>query len=369
MDEMLIINAGSSSLKFSVFEGKERVLTGSIEEIATNASTLDVNGNTSEFSCPSFTEGVSKISELLLEHSITPTRIGYRVVFGGRAFTRPTVIDESILQMLSSLTPFAPLHMPQEIEIIQQFRTQFPKSIHFASFDTSFHAAIPELAKHSSLPYAFFDEGVQRYGFHGLSYEYISKQKEGMHGRILVAHLGSGSSVCALKDGRSIDTSMGLTPLGGVPMCTRSGDLDPGILLYLFRKGMTREEVEQLLEKKSGLLGMSGISKDMRELLKSDLPKAKIAVDYFCYEVAKKMSSYLAPLGGVDGLVFTAGIGERSPEIRSKICTYLSFIGVEIDQEKNQKNNRIITSPHGKVPVYVIPTDEERVIVDHFDEL
>jgi acetate kinase len=276
-----------------------------------------------------------------------------------------------VLDELHRLVPLAPLHQPYNLAAIEAVAEQLPNVPQVACFDTSFHRGQPDVAEVVPLPRELCKNGVQRYGFHGLSYEYIASvlpevAPEIANGRVVVAHLGSGASMCALKAGKSIDSTLGFTALDGLCMGTRPGAIDPGVILYLFQNlGLNPEEVETILYKKSGLLGISGISNDMRDLLANRAPGARLAVDYFVYQASKQLGALAAVLGGIDGLVFTAGIGENSAEIRQRICQRASWLGVQVDDAANEQRGPRISLPASKVPVWVIPTNEELMIARH----
>jgi len=297
--------------------------------------------------------------------------VGHRVVHGGPRFAGPIVLNPQVLAELLELVPLAPLHQPYNLAAIEAVTERLPGVPQVACFDTSFHRGQPAVAELVPLPREIRERGVQRYGFHGLSYEYIASvlpqiAPEIASGRVLVAHLGSGASMCALRAGKSIDSTLGFTALDGLCMGTRPGALDPGVVLHLFQGlGLPAEEVETLLYKKSGLLGISGISSDMRDLLGKTEPEARLAVDYFVYRAAKEIGALAAVLGGVDALVFTAGIGENSAEIRQRICQSSAWLGIELDAQANAAGGPRITTRQSKVSAWVIPTNEELMIARH----
>lgn len=297
--------------------------------------------------------------------------VGHRVVHGGASYARPTVVNQQVLAELKEIIPLAPLHQPYNLAAIEAIFQRLPNVPQVACFDTGFHQGHTEVAKLLPLPRDLRNSGLRRYGFHGLSYEYVAsvlpaKAPEIAKGRVIVAHLGGGASLCALKDGESIDNTLGFTALDGLCMGTRPGSLDPGAILYLFQSlGLSPEAVEAILYKKSGLLGISGISNDMRDILASADPCARLAVDYFVYRLTKEIGASVAVLGGVDGLVFTAGIGENSPEIRRRTCDASAWLGIELDPEANCRNDLRISTPQSKVSVWVIPTNEELMIARH----
>jgi acetate kinase len=301
--------------------------------------------------------------------------VGHRVVHGGAHFARPTIVDRQVLAQLYELIPLAPLHQPYNLAAIEEVCERLSGVPQVACFDTSFHCGHSAVASLVPLPKELCKSGLRRYGFHGLSYEYIASvlpevAPEIARGRVIVAHLGSGASLCAMKEGKSFDSSLGFTALDGLCMGTRPGALDPGVVLYLFQGlGLSVKEVEALLYKKSGLLGISGISNDMRDLLTSNEPDAKVAVDYFIYRAAKEIGALAAVLEGIDGLVFTAGIGENSPEIRRRICESAAWLGLEFDAEANTNKAQRISTPQSKVSTWVIPTNEEIMIARHTGSL
>jgi acetate kinase len=298
---------------------------------------------------------------------------GHRLVHGGARYTEPQRITPKFLSSLKKLVPLDPDHLPEAIKGIQFLAKKFPKLPQVACFDTAFHSSLPTLAKMYALPRRFYDEGVRRYGFHGLSYEYIVGELRKLEAkqaadRVIVAHLGSGASIVALENGKSMDTSMGFTPLEGLVMSARSGDLDPGLLLYLLaEKKMSAKAAGTLLNKQSGLRGVSGSSGDMRELLEKakQEPHAAEAIDLFCYRAKKYIGAYAAALGGLDALVFTGGIGERAPAIRERICSGLDFLGIRLDAAPNRANAPVISTSDSRVNVRVIQTNEDLMIVQH----
>jgi acetate kinase len=386
MDEYtLVLNAGSSSLKFCVFvrsEDKEWKVAarGQIEGIGTmtRLSAKDAEGNVLAKADlgAAVVDGHSAIEALAswLRSKWAGSRVlgvGHRVVHGGVRFAQPVVVTRQTLNDLSELIPLAPLHQPYNLAAIEAVFKHLPEVPQVACFDTGFHSGHSQLASLVPLPKNICSSGLQRYGFHGLSYEYIASvlpeiAPEIANGRVVVAHLGSGASVCAIKDGKSIDSSFGFTALDGLCMGTRPGALDPGVVLYLFQNlALTAKEVETILYKQSGLMAISGISNDMRDLLDRTEPEARLAVDYFVYSAAKEIAALAAVLGGIDSLVFTAGIGENSPEIRRRICEACKWLGVELDAEANANRRPRISAPQSKVSAWVIPTNEELMIARH----
>ena len=297
--------------------------------------------------------------------------VGHRVVHGGAEHSRPLVVDDAALAKLEQFVPLAPLHQPHNLAAIRAASAALPGVPQVACFDTAFHRGHEPVAELFALPYDLYQAGVRRYGFHGLSYEYIAAAlpeaaPEIASSRVVVAHLGSGASLCGLKGGRSVDSTMGFTALDGLPMGTRTGQLDPGVVLYLMQeRGLTAKDLEALLYKKSGLLGISGVSNDMRDLLASKEPRARLAVDYFVFRVARETAALACALGGLDGVVFTAGIGERSTEIRRRVCEQLAWLGVELDPAANERGGPRISRAGAKVSAWVVPTNEELMIARH----
>ena len=388
MDELaLVLNAGSSSLKFCVYrrasgESLRLDARGQIEGIGTSPR-LNVKD-------PS---GVSLISQDVAVRdgrqavevfaawmksaygAANIQGVGHRVVHGGPRFAGPTIVTAAVLAELRELIPLAPLHQPYNLAAIEAVFARLPGVPQVACFDTSFHRGQPAVSELVPLPRDLRQAGLQRYGFHGLSYEYIASvlpqvAGEIAGGRVIVAHLGSGASLCAMRAGKSVDSTLGFTALDGLCMGTRPGALDPGVVLYLFQGlQLTAAQVETILYKKSGLLGISGISSDMRDLLGRSEPEARLAVDYFVYRAAKEIGALAAVLGGVDALVFTAGIGENSAEIRRRICEASAWLGVVLDSQANAAGGPHITSPGSKVSAWVIPTNEELMIARHMSQL
>jgi acetate kinase len=300
-----------------------------------------------------------------------PVAIGHRVVHGGPDYSAPTAITETILMRLDAFSPLAPLHQPNNLAPIRAVRARQPQMLQVACFDTAFHRGHPEIADRYALPESFYKEGVRRYGFHGLSYEYIADRlpsiaPEIAKGRVVVAHLGSGASMCAIHRGKSMECTLGFTALDGLPMGTRPGQLDPGIVLYLMsEKGMSAKEIERFLYNECGLKGLSGISNDVRDLLESEDPRAKRALDHFVYRIALCAGMLVSAMGGIDSFVFTAGIGENAPRIREAVASRLAWLGLELDAEANVKGGPRISREGSRVACYVIPTDEELMIARH----
>jgi acetate kinase len=385
----LVLNAGSSSLKFCMFQRPQGapwqvVERGQIEGIGTSPhlSVKDAGGKPliDETLAPSVSDGRAAIDTLSgwLRSKYSGGRIvgvGHRVVHGGPSFSGPVVVTREILAELKGLTPLAPLHQPHNLSPIEAVFERMPDVPQVAVFDTGFHRGHPAVATVVPLPRDLCKGGVERYGFHGISYEYIASvlpevAPEIADGRVIVAHLGSGASICALKGRKSVDTTMAFTALDGLCMGTRPGAIDPGIVLYLFQQlGLSVKQVEDVLYKKSGLLGISGISNDMRDLLGRTEPEARLAVDYFVYRAAKEIGALAAALGGVDALVFTAGIGENSAEIRKRISESSAWLGIEFDDAANAARGPRISKARSKVSVWVIPTNEELMIARHTSSL
>jgi acetate kinase len=384
-DYALVLNAGSSSLKFCVYrrpgvEGWRLEARGQIEGIGT-APRLSAKGGeggvlVDEKLDEAVRDGRAALDALSawLRSRYGGSRVlgvGHRVVHGGARFAGPTVVTPEVLAELHKLVPLAPLHQPYNLAAIEAVADRLPGVPQVACFDTSFHRGQPAVAEVVPLPREICGSGVQRYGFHGLSYEYIASvlpqvAPEIAAGRVIVAHLGSGASLCALRNGKSVDSTLGFTALDGLCMGTRPGALDPGVVLYLFQNlGLSPKEVEAILYKKSGLLGISGISNDMRDLLGREEPAARLAVDYFVYRAAKEIGALSAVLGGVDGLVFTAGIGENSAEIRRRIAEASAWLGIEIDPAANDAKAPRISRAGSRVSAWVIPTNEELMIARH----
>jgi acetate kinase len=305
------------------------------------------------------------------EHKLSPLAVGHRVVHGGPDYDRPVLIDHGVIARLERLTALAPLHQPHNLAPIRTLLAKFPALPQVACFDTAFHRGHDEVADHYAIPRRLHEEGVRRYGFHGLSYEYIAKTLPGVapeiaRGRVIVAHLGSGASMCAMHGGRSVESTMGFTALDGLPMGTRTGQIDPGVVLYLMtEKGMSPAGVQDFLYRDCGLKGLSGVSNDMRELQDSSDPHAAFAVDYFVYRVGLQAGMLAAALQGVDGFVFTAGIGENSVGIRARIAERLQWLGVSLDPAENARHARRISRTDSQIPVYIVPTDEELMIAQH----
>lgn len=389
-DLLVVLNAGSSSLKFSVYRQDrlvfELLVRGQIagllrapKFLAYDAQKRTVGQHEWE---PGTQLGHQDAIQYLLEwgqngpfagHQVVA--VGHRVVHGGLEFTEPVLVDDAILTRLESLAPLAPLHQPHNLSAIRAVADANPEVAQVACFDTSFHSGHETVESVFALPRELTATGIRRYGFHGLSYEYIASRLPEVDpwaggGRTVVAHLGSGASMCAMHDGRSIASTMGFTALDGLPMGTRCGALDPGVMLYLMdQHGMDALALEKLLYRESGMLGVSGISNDMRVLLESDDPRAAEAVDLFVHRIVRELGSLAAALGGLDSLVFTAGIGANSPEIRERVCRAVAWLGLEFDPDSNATSGPRISRPGSAVSAWVIPTNEELMIARHTQRL
>jgi len=384
---LLVLNAGSSSIKFSVFcidqQELQVVIKGQVDGIGSKPF-FRAKNKQQKVITELFLEGelidhhqaLNFLLDWLDTHSPNGKiiAVGHRVVHGGPDITAPALIDDQLMQILESLTPLVPLHQPHNLAGIRAIAKTRPDIPQVACFDTSFHTSCAGVTRRFGLPEELFQEGIRRYGFHGLSYEYIAsvlrtETPEIADKKVVIAHLGNGCSMCAMDGGKSVDTSMGFSALDGLLMGTRCGSLDPGVLLYLMReKGLGADQLEQLLYKESGLLGISGITNDMRELLESTAPQADIAVDLFVYRIRRELGSLVAALGGLDALVFTAGIGENSAQIRQRVCEDAKWLGVELDESLNEMNKQALaylSSVKSKVPVFVVPADEELMIAQH----
>jgi len=385
MDTILVVNAGSSSVKFQVFsvegEGKlRRLIKGQMDGIGSRPRLRASGADSDPLADRAYPiEAVPDVPAamgiaggwLRDELRINPMVVGHRVVHGGPDYDRPVQIDHGVVARLERFVALAPLHQPHNLAPIRSLLANFPALPQVACFDTAFHRTHDAVADYYAIPYQLHAEGVRRYGFHGLSYEYVAKTlpqvaPEIAKGRVIVAHLGSGASMCALKGGRSIESTMGFTALDGLPMGTRPGQIDPGVVLYLLsEKGMSASNAQNFLYRDCGLKGLSGISNDMRELEASEDPKAKLAIEYFVYRIGLNAGMLAAALQGLDAFVFTAGIGENSVGIRARIVDQLGWLGVTLDEAENSRHARLISRSDSRIPVYVIPTDEELMIAQH----
>jgi acetate kinase len=379
---ILAINSGSSSLKAALYEidKSEKLLVAiDVRRIGIPGGRIrasDAQGKTlfdSEVNLPDHVAALNKTLQWLRRENHEIHAVGHRVVHGGPSYSEPQVITSKVMSALRELTPIDPDHMPQAISAIETVGCEHPSLVQVACFDTAFHRQMPKVAQLCPLPARFYDDGVLRYGFHGLSYEYVISELRRLDGqvadgRVVIAHLGNGASMTALHQGKSVDTSMGFTPTAGLLMGTRSGDIDPGVLLYLIEeKKMTAKAVNHLLNKDSGLLGVSGTSEDMQDLLQrgKDDSQASLAIELFCLRAKKHLGAYAALLGGLDAVVFTAGIGEHAPEVRERICSGLQFIGLKLDPVRNQESASLISANSSQVQVRVIKTNEELMISRH----
>lgn len=393
---VLVVNAGSSSIKCSVYrviedagvEGGARAIHGAggqiegigvaprvVAHMADGRLIVDEKFPVAQVADH---DAAFRLLRLVLAVGLRdtpPAAIGHRVVHGGAQYREAALIDDKVIGDLDALTPLAPLHQPHNLAAIRAVRLAAPELPQVACFDTAFHATNGIMAQLFALPYHFYDEGIRRYGFHGLSYEYIAKHlhqvaPEIARGRLVAAHLGNGASLCAMHDGKSVETTMGLTALDGLPMGTRSGAIDAGAVLWMMARGMDYHAIEKLLYQESGLKGLSGVSSDMRELLASDADQAKLAIDFYTYRIAQEVGKLATVLGGLDGLVFTGGIGEHAAPVRARVCERLApLFGVTLDAEANLKANaggqERVSARDSRVPVFAVPTDEEGMIALH----
>ncbi|MEI6098400.1 MAG: acetate/propionate family kinase [Alphaproteobacteria bacterium] len=374
---VLTLNAGSSSLKFALFPqaGDHPLATGLADRIGPEGTLKLKAGDgqpiqPAEGDLSSHAGAIRTVIDSLrrAHNSLTVLSVGHRVVHGGDAYAAPVTVDDAVLGHLSTLAPFAPLHQPHNLSGIHAARAAFPGVPQVACFDTAYHRNHPWVNDAFALPRSLYDEGVRRYGFHGLSYAYIAGELARVapllaQGRVIVAHLGNGASMCGMENGQSIASTMGFSALDGLPMGTRCGQLDPGVLLYLMdQKGMNAAQISDLLYKQSGLLGISGLSNDMRVLEAAGTPEAAQAIDYFVFRCQREVGAMAAALGGIDALVFCGGIGENSRLIRSRICARLGWMGVELDAGRNAANAQVISTDLARTTVMVLPTNEELVI-------
>jgi len=382
---ILVVNAGSSSLKFQVYElGTDHELSftlgGQVSGIGGSRAAFKVKDSSG--TClvdrslqPSEARNLAGAQEIMaawLQERIPapPIAVGHRIVHGGPKLSRSVLITQEILEYLDSLVPLAPLHQRNNLAPVHVIFEHWPEIRQVACFDTAFHRTQDNVVQHFALPEEYFERGVRRYGFHGLSYQYIAGRlreilPEIATGRVIAAHLGSGASACAMVDGVSRETTMGFTALDGLPMGTRPGRLDAGVVLWMLEQGMSHDEIQDLLYNGSGIKGLSGISNDMRTLLASDEPAAALALNYFSYRTAESIAGLCVAAQGLDALVFTAGVGENSPEIRTRVCQHLAWMGVQLDEAANAANSLTISHPDSCISVLVVPTNEEAVIARH----
>jgi acetate kinase len=385
MDTILVVNAGSSSVKFQVYSAEgdgvlRRQIKGQMDGIGSRPRLRAGGANGEPLADRAYpVEAVADVPAAMAvagnwlrdELRVTPVAVGHRVVHGGPDFSSPVLIDHGVVSRLERFVSLAPLHQPHNLAPIRSLLANFPALPQVACFDTAFHRTHDPVADHYAIPRQLYAEGVRRYGFHGLSYEYIARTLPGVapdvaKGRVIVAHLGSGASMCAIKGGRSVESTMGFTALDGLPMGTRPGQIDPGVVLYLIsEKGMSAGHVQDFLYRDCGLKGLSGISNDMRELESSSDPHARLAIDYFVHRIGLNAGMLAAALQGLDAFVFTAGIGENSASIRARIAERLGWLGVTLDAGENTRHARLISRADSRIPVYVVPTDEELMIAQH----
>jgi acetate kinase len=385
---ILTINAGSSSLKFALFAAGtlDCIASGQIDGLGTDPNLVVKDGSgakviTDTLEGERFVADHSSALRTILDAladqfpEARVAAVGHRVVHGGLAFAAPVLVDDEIIRQLESLVPLAPLHQPHNLAGIEAVSTAFPGVPQVACFDTAFHRAHPFVNDVFALPRALYDEGVRRYGFHGLSYEYVTGKLAEIapyhaRGRVIVCHLGSGASMCAIRGGHSVASTMGFSALDGLPMGTRPGQIDPGVLLYLMdQKGMDAKAISNLLYKESGLKGLSGISNDMRELEASDDPRARQAIDYFVFRVRREIGGMAAVLEGLDAIAFCGGIGENSRLIRESVLEGMEWLGIELDLDRNRGNAEVISSDRSGVRAFVIRTNEELMIAQHTEQV
>jgi acetate kinase len=385
MDAVVVINAGSSSIKFSLFTAASGELAlvarGQAEGLFTSPRFVAKGADGAVLAEKSWGEGVQLGHGGALEHLVGFLRaqfpqhrvvaVGHRVVHGGLEYSRPVRVDAAVIAALEKFVPLAPLHQPHNLAPIRALRERSPALVQVACFDTAFHRGQPALAQAFALPKSITDRGVRRYGFHGLSYEYIAQalaryDARAAAGRTIVLHLGNGASMCAMAAGNSVASTMGFTTVDGLPMGTRCGSIDPGVMLYLMDElGMDARAIEKLIYKESGLLGVSGISSDMRTLEASADPAAKLAIDLFAYRIGRELGSLAAALAGLDAIVFTAGIGEHSRALRARVCADAAWLGVDLDPAANEANGPRLSMAGSRVAAWVVPTDEELMIARH----
>lgn len=375
---ILTLNAGSSSLKFALYDaevGDDALASGQVDRIGPDGV---LHLRRTDGAAPDPASGGLNTHEEALQTvlgvlksefpGLDVVAVGHRVVHGGTEFDAPMRLEPTTLTALEAFSPFAPLHQPHNLAGVRAAFAAFPGAPQIACFDTAFHRQHPFVNDTFALPRTYFEKGVRRYGFHGLSYDFIAGELARFEpdlaaGRVVVAHLGNGASMCALRDGKSVASTMGFSALDGLPMGTRCGQLDPGVMLYLMtEEGLDAQEISDLLYKKSGLLGLSGISNDMRTLEASDLPEANEAIDYYTFRIRRELGAMAAALEGLDALVFCGGVGENSARIRAEVCEPMEWLGIELDQTANAENAQVISVPSSRVRVLVIPTNEELVI-------
>lgn len=384
--DLLIINAGSSSIKFAIYASKEHMslhFSGGINGVRSDSATLSVMNfannkkETIKAKASSFSEANAFLIDQLRNYIDLKTikAVGHRIV-QGMEHTEPAIVTNELMAQLEKFSEYDPDHLPAELELIKVFAKKFPGVLQVACFDTAFHATLPKVAKTFAIPKEYYEEGIKRYGFHGISYSYLmqeltTREKLLANGKIILAHLGSGASLAAVKDGKCVDTSMGFTPAAGIPMSTRSGDIDPGVAWFLMKKGLDEKAFNDLINHKSGLLSVSKISANMQDLLSKEKENedASLAIDLFCYQTKKYIGGYAAAMGGLDVLVFSGGIGENAPIIRQRICESLEFLGIKLSDDSNDNNNWQISSKDSSVAVFVIPTNEELMIATETNKI
>ncbi|RIY40946.1 acetate/propionate family kinase [Neopusillimonas maritima] len=380
---LLVVNAGSSSLKFGVYESDgDKVLdltySGRVTGIGSTSPRFRVGSSDrpglvdrelAAHEVSSLDQAQALVSDWLAQNlKRDPDAVGHRIVHGGPNYHDSVLVTPAVLQELEGLASLAPLHQRNNLHPVHVIGQRHPLLPQVACFDTAFHRGHRDVVERFAIPERFFQQGVRRYGFHGLSYEYIAGHlkrhyQQKADGRVIVAHLGSGASACAMKAGLSVETTMGFTALDGLPMCTRPGRLDAGVVLWMMEQGMSHEDIQHVLYYESGLKGLSGLT-DMRELLASDQPQAELALAYFAYRTAESIAGLCVALGGLDMLVFTAGIGENCPEVRARVCRHLEWLGLKLDRQANQRNASSIAAGGSAVSVLVVPTNEEWVIAN-----
>lgn len=386
---ILTVNGGSSSIKFAIFEADDSldlVLSGAIERIGFSDAEITVNAAfaadsfSQPISAPDHTAAVDALMNWIEARNTTDAlcAVGHRVLQGGPAYYKPQRVTADMLAELRKLSPFDPDHIPEELELLEAFGNRFPRLAQIACFDTAFHHGMPRVAQLIAIPRRYEAQGIRRYGFHGLSYAFLLEElgkiagSEASRGRVILAHLGNGASLAAVKDGKPVDTSMSFTPASGVAMGTRSGDLDPGLVAYLSAtEKMTASDFNKMVNSQSGLLGISETSSDMRDLLEHEAKdvRAAEAVALFCYQIKKCIGAFAAAIGGVDTLVFAGGVGENAPVVRTRICEDLAFLGIELDERRNGTNADVISSPSSRSTVRVIHTDEELMIAKTVNQI